>query len=100
MKITRRQLESIKALCQKSKVKSLVAFGSVLRDDFNDDSDIDLAVDFNETDPFNYTDLYFELKNELENILRRKIDLIESRSIRNKFFKDELDKTKLSIYGQ
>ena len=98
--MTRRQLNLVRTLCQKSKVKLLVAFGSVLRDDFHENSDIDLAVDFNETDPFTYADLYFDLKNELESIFKRKVDLIEYRSIRNKFFKEELEKSKLSIYGQ
>mgnify|MGYP001132206352 CR=1 FL=1 len=62
-------------------------------------SDIDLVVDFNETDSYKYTDLYFALKDDLEQLLNRKIDLIEERGIKNKFFLQELDKTKVPIYG-
>lgn len=91
--------KEIKGLCETNKVKSLFAFGSITREDFNDDSDIDLVVDFNESDPFNYTDLYFNLKTKLENLLNRQIDLLEERAIKNRFFKQELDRTKVKIYG-
>ena len=77
----------------------MYAFGSVVREDFNDLSDIDLVVDFNETDPYRYTDLYFNLKLNLENILKRPIDLLEDRAIKNRFFREELEKTKVKIYG-
>ncbi|AGC78172.1 nucleotidyltransferase family protein [Nonlabens dokdonensis DSW-6] len=81
------------------KVSTLAAFGSVLREDFNDTSDIDFAIDFNETDPIKYANLYFELKQKLEELFKRKIDLIELRAVKNKFFKEELDKNKVTIYG-
>ena len=58
--------EELKKLCKTNKVKSLFAFGSVTREDFNEDSDMDLVVDFDENDPFKYTDLYFNLKEKLE----------------------------------
>ncbi len=77
----------------------MYAFGSVVRDDFNIDSDIDLVVDFNEKDPFTYTDLYFNLKSKLEELLKRQIDLIEERAIKNPIFKQQLEKTKVKIYG-
>jgi predicted nucleotidyltransferase len=83
----------IKELCEINKVKSLYAFGSVVRDDFNIDSDIDLVVDFT------YTDLYFNLKSKLEELLKRQIDLIEERAIKNPIFKQQLEKTKVKIYG-
>jgi predicted nucleotidyltransferase len=91
--------EEIKGLCEKNKVKSLFAFGSITTADFNDTSDIDLVVDFYESDPFNYTDLYFNLKKKLENLLKRQIDLLEERAINNKVFRQQLDRTKIKIYG-
>lgn len=93
------QTDEIKALCKSSRVKSLFAFGSVTRDDFNENSDIDLVVDFNENDPYKYTDLYFHLKYKLEAILKRQIDLLEERAIRNRLFRQELDNSKIKIYG-
>jgi predicted nucleotidyltransferase len=99
MKIEMPQIALINEQCKINNVKSLYAFGSVVREDFNDLSDIDLVVDFNETDPYRYTDLYFNLKLNLENILKRPIDLLEDRAIKNRFFREELEKTKVKIYG-
>jgi predicted nucleotidyltransferase len=99
MKLDEKHILEIKRLCKLNKVKSLSAFGSVTREDFNDNSDIDLVVDFEEDDPYRYTDLYFDLKSKLEDLLKRQVDLIEERGIRNRFFKKELDKTIVKIYG-
>ena len=99
MQIEKHKIELINNLCKINKVKSLFAFGSVTRADFNKKSDIDLLVDFEETDPFKYTDLYFNLKSKLEEIFKRQVDLLEERAIKNKFFKQELDRTKVRIYG-
>ena len=100
MGINEKNIELIKRLCETYRVKKLSVFGSVVREDFALDSDIDFAVDFEENDPFKYTNLYFELKEKLENLLKRRIDLIELRGIKNPFFKKELDETKVLIYGQ
>ena len=100
MNISKENIDKIKQLCDESDVKSFSAFGSVTRKDFKDDSDIDFLVDFKETDPFIYTDLYFQFKKNLENLLNRQIDLIEERAIKNQFFKKELDRTKIKIYEQ
>jgi hypothetical protein len=100
MKISEKNINLIKKLCEQYKVKTFAAFGSVTRDDFEDDSDIDFVVDFEERDPFKYTDLYFQLKEKLEGLLKREIDLIEERGIKNQFFRKELDSNKIHIYGQ
>ncbi len=100
MKIEELKGKELETLCKKNKVKSLFVFGSVTREDFNENSDIDLVVDFDESDPFKYTDLYFNLKNKLENLYKRQVDLIEERAIKNRFFKKELDKTKIKLYGR
>lgn len=100
MKINERNIIRIKILCKEYKVRTLSAFGSVTREDFREDSDIDFVVDFNESDPFRYTDLYYQLKEKLESLLKRQVDLIEERGIKNRFFRKELDETKILIYGQ
>jgi predicted nucleotidyltransferase len=99
MQIEEPKIKKIQELCIKNKVKSLYAFGSVTRDDFNDLSDIDLIVDFEEKDPFTYTDLYFNLKLNLELLLKRQVDLLEERAIINPLFRQQLDNTKVKIYG-
>ncbi len=100
MKIDDKNINRIKKLCKQYRVRTFSAFGSVTREDFRSDSDIDFVVDFDENDPFIYTDLYFQLKEKLEKLLKRQIDLIEERGIKNPYFRKELDKTKILIYGQ
>jgi hypothetical protein len=58
-----------------------------------------LVVDFEEKDPYRYTDLYFNLKYKLEDLLKRHVDLIEERAIKNPFFRQQLENTKVKIYG-
>jgi uncharacterized protein len=93
------KIDQIKELCKQNKVKTLFAFGSVTRDDFNANSDIDLVVDFEEKDPFIYSDLYLNLKSKLEDLLNRQVDLLEDRAIKNRFFRQQLESTKVPLYG-
>lgn len=94
-----RHLNQIKQLCDHNKVKTLFAFGSVVRNDFNSQSDIDLIVDIDSSDPFEYSDNYFNLKIQLEKLLNRKIDLLEYKSLKNPYLKKQIDHTKVLIYG-
>lgn len=89
----------IQKLCESHKVNTLYSFGSVNTTKFTQDSDVDLVVDFKIEDPIEYTDNYFSLKFELEKIFNRQIDLLESKAIRNPFLKENIDKTKVLVYG-
>ena len=86
-------------LCKTHKVKSLYAFGSVLTDKFNSESDVDLIVDFENLDVLDYGDNYYNLKFSLENILERSIDLLEEKAIKNPYFRKTLNQNKVLIYG-
>ncbi len=99
MNLLNQHIDQIERLCELNKVKSLFAFGSVLTDKFSSDSDIDLVVEIEDTDPISYSDKYFNLKFQLEEILHRHIDLLEQKAIRNRFLKNEIDRTKIQIYG-
>jgi uncharacterized protein len=99
MHIESTKIDQIQELCKENRVKTLFAFGSVTRDDFNSESDVDLVVDFEEKDPFVYTDLYFNLKSKLEELLKRQVDLLEERAIKNRFFRQQLESTKVQLYG-
>jgi uncharacterized protein len=99
MKISDNNIERIQQLCKEYKVKHFSVFGSILTDHFSTDSDIDFVVDFDENDPIKYTDLYFQLKEKLEQLFMRQIDLIEERGIKNSFFRKEIDASKVVIYG-
>ncbi|MDP3945565.1 MAG: nucleotidyltransferase domain-containing protein [Lutibacter sp.] len=86
-------------LCKEHKVKSLYAFGSVLTDKFNDESDIDLIVDFVNMEVEDYADNYFDFKFSLQDILKRPIDLLEEKSIKNPYFRKAVNQKKQLVYG-
>lgn len=92
-------MEQIKQLCNAYHVKSLFAFGSVVSDKLKATSDIDLIVDIDSKDPIDYSDNYFALKFQLENILKRPIDLLEDKALKNPFLKKQIDNTKVLVYG-
>lgn len=92
-------LPKIIALCKKHKVKKLFAFGSVLTNRFTDKSDIDLLVDFDYVSLEDYADNYFDLKYALENLFSREVDLLEDKAIRNPYLKENVDATKIQLYG-
>lgn len=100
MKLIDQYQNQIISLCKRHEVKSLYAFGSVNTPHFSKESDIDLLVDFKIEDPLNYTEQYFALKDSLEHVFSRKVDLLEQKSIRNPFLKAEIDRTKVLLYGQ
>jgi len=86
-------------LCKSYNVKSLSAFGSVLTDRFSSKSDIDFLVDFQDQDPLRYADNYFELKFHLQDLLKRQIDLLEIKSLKNPFLSKQIHSNKVAIYG-
>lgn len=94
-----RYKKDIDRLCLENKVKYLYVFGSVLTDDFNDKSDIDLVVDISSNDPLDYANNYFNLKFSLQDLLNRPIDLLENKAIRNPYIRDNIDRSKTLIYG-
>lgn len=100
MKELKDHIEQIKQLCNAYHVKSLFAFGSVVSNKVKPDSDIDLLVDIDGNDPIAYSDNYFALKFQLENILKRPVDLLEDRYLKNSFLKTQIDNTKVLIYGR
>ncbi len=100
MNIIEKNIEEINELCSKYNVSELYVFGSVLTERFNDKSDIDLLVDFDDMDVFGYADNYFDFKFALESALNRKVDLLEKKAIKNPFMKKSIDSSKKLIYGQ
>ena len=96
--IDQHKAEILKA-CSTYKVKELHAFGSVLSGRFSDQSDVDLAVDF-DRDNFSGSFLQFiGFKEALETILGRPVDLVSIRSVRNPVFLQTLHETKQCIYA-
>ena len=88
----------LEAFCRTWKVKELSLFGSVLRDDFGPDSDIDVLVVFAEDAEWSLWDIV-EIRDELKTLFGREVDLVEKRALRNPFRKHEILKTHEVIYA-
>lgn len=99
MTILDQHINDIKKLCSAHKVKQLFAFGSVLTGKFNNDSDIDLVVDFEPIDVSFYADNYYDFKFSLQDILNRPIDLLEEKAIKNPYFRQAINQQRQLIYG-
>lgn len=91
-------LTPIKQLCYQHKVSKLYAFGSILTDRFNQDSDVDFIVDFQPLDVFQYADNYYNLKFSLEDVLHRPVDLLEERAIKNPYFQQFVNNKRKLVY--
>ena len=99
MKIIDKNIDTIIALCQKHKVERLFVFGSILTDKFKKSSDVDFLVDFNDVELYDYADNYFDLKTSLEKLLKREVDLLEDKAIKNPYLRHSIDSSKQLIYG-
>jgi hypothetical protein len=99
MKIIENNKDIIKALCKTHHVTTLFVFGSILTHHFNSESDIDFVVDFDTSKIKDYASNYFDFKFSLEAILKRNIDLLEEKALKNPYLKQSIDSSKQLIYG-
>ncbi len=75
-------------------------FGSAVSDSFSVKSDMDFAVLFSEElSPLEHGAAFFALKDDLEALFLREVDLISYRVVTNPVFKRELDATKVELYA-
>jgi hypothetical protein len=69
-------------LCRRWKIREFALFGSILRDDFSPESDVDVLVDFEADHPWSGFDLV-DLLDELERAFGRRVDLVTKKGLRN-----------------
>lgn len=80
--------DDIAALCQRHHARRLDLFGSAVRADFSQErSDLDFLVSFDELPPVDAYDAYFSLKEGLEGLFSRSVDLVVERAISNPHFR-------------
>lgn len=99
MNIINNHIESISQLCNAYHVDKMYAFGSIVRNDFNEHSDVDLLVKFKSIDLADYFDNYITLKEQLENLLGRDVDLLEEQTLKNPVLIKSVNQNKKLIYG-
>ena len=86
----------INNLCRLLRVKELELFGSATRDDFSPNSDIDVLVTFE--DRKQLFSRYFDLKEGLEQIFGRRVDVIMPEAITNPIFREHIAKERTVVY--
>ena len=93
-------LPALHALCRQYDVRRLDLFGSAASTAFDTKtSDLDFLVEFRDFTLDNGADRFLGLLVDLEDLFGRKIDLVSATAIRNPFFRQVLDMTKVSLYA-
>jgi len=85
-------------LCGRLKVKRLDIFGSATTDRFTADSDVDVLVQF-DRGPGDLFSRYFDLKEGLEQIFGRPVDVVLEESLKNPYFKLAIEQTRRQVYA-
>ena len=88
----------VEYVCRSLPVKRLDLFGSALTERFSPDSDVDVLVTFDYDEHLDLFDTYFELKERLEKIFGREVDVVVDKSFRNPIFKKSVDRTRTALY--
>lgn len=92
--------EEVASLCRQFGVKRLEVFGSAVRDDFDEvRSDVDLLVEFGERADMRGLGPYFDLKDALERLFARHVDLIEAGAVRNPYVRADIDRYRQLLYA-
>ena len=84
--------------CRKWKVTEFALFGSILREDFGPESDVDVLVTFQPQAQWSLWDLV-DMRDELQELFGREIDLIEKEALRNPFRRHEILKSYRVVYA-
>ena len=90
--------EKVAEFSRKWKVTEFSLFGSVLRDDFRPDSDVDVMVVFDESADWSLWDIV-TMRDELKEVFGREVDLVEKRALRNPFRRHHILRTHEVIHA-
>ncbi len=81
--------EQIAEFCQRNRVRRLALFGSVIRDDFTPESDVDILVEFEPGYAAGF--VFFQMRRELTTMLGREVDMHTAASLSPYFRQEVLD---------
>lgn len=91
-------MEGIEGFCQKWRITEFSLFGSVLRDDFRPDSDVDVLVSFAPDAGHSLLEIV-QMRNELVDLFGRNVDLVQEKALKNPFRRREILSTKEVVYA-
>ena len=102
MNLIEQHKSEIIELCKSHYIRNMYAFGSVVRSDFNENSDVDFLITFQDLSTWDWEKIYvenfFNLKETLENKLKRTVDLVVEESLRNPILIRNIQKDKMLVY--
>ena len=76
-------------------------FGSATRDDFYaQHSDLDFLVEFEDLEPTQYAQAYFALKEGLERLFERPVDLVTENNLSNPYFRQRVQSERQNLYAR
>lgn len=90
---------SLPTICKKFKIKYVDIFGSFARNERQEESDIDLIIEFEDPIEEHVSERYFGFLHSMEDKFNRKVDLLTPRSIKNPYFKKAIERDRVRIYG-
>jgi predicted nucleotidyltransferase len=94
----RKYQQEIDAICHELSLQRLDLIGSASRDDFSPQSDVDVLVTFQGDGSL--FGRYFSLKERLERLFERPVDVIEERAISNPYFLRAVNSDRVKLYGE
>jgi predicted nucleotidyltransferase len=90
--------EKLIDFCHRWRIVEMGFFGSILREDFSEQSDVDVLVSFAPNSSWTLLDLV-AMQDELSDLLGRKVDLVEREALRNPFRRKEILRTVELVYA-
>lgn len=88
-------------LCRQAFARRLDAFGSAVRGEFDPlTSDLDFLVELEDMPPAQYAQAYFKLKEGLESLFGRPVDLVTASSLTNPYFRDRVVSERQTVYAR
>lgn len=97
--VIQRYQVALQGLCRRYHVRRLEVFGSAMRDDFSQESDLDFVVEFEELEEGQYADCYFGLHQALTDLFERSVDLVMASAIKNPYFLESLNASRTVVYA-
>jgi len=91
-------LPQIKSIYETHHVKESYVFGSAVTDKFEEESDIDFVIDFEGVEEKEFANNYFSLVETLQTLLKRRVDFVTEKYLRNRIIIEEVNNTKEIIY--
>jgi len=89
---------ALREFCRKWKIRELSLFGSVLRRDFREDSDVDVLVEFERGHGWGLYEVV-DMEEELAELFGRKVDLVMKGGLRNPIRRREIIETRQVVYA-